>query len=109
LREVVPGYLHLPLPAVFAQRAVDRAGERGGFDPDEASPLAAIGTTKAAVLLVHGKKDWKIPVSHSERLFARARGRAELAVLPNGAHDDLVTSRGAEVAERAVAWFEGRM
>lgn len=109
LRDIVPGYLHMPLPRGLARRAVDLAGERGGFDPEEASPLAAIGATSAPVLLVHGKRDFKIPVSHSERLFERGKGHAELVVVARGAHDDLLDSREAKVAERAVGWFEERL
>jgi pimeloyl-ACP methyl ester carboxylesterase len=81
LREVVPEYverelplLHRLLPDALVARAIERAGELGGFAPDDASPRDAIARTRAAVLLVHGRADRHIPARHSEWLHAAAPG-----------------------------------
>ncbi len=106
LRDVVPGYTPFPLPPYFVKRAIDRAGERGGFDPDRASPLEAIATSRAPVLLVHGAGDAKIPVAHARRIAAAAPDRVTLVVVDGAGHDDVMDSRGADLARRAPAWFD---
>jgi dipeptidyl aminopeptidase/acylaminoacyl peptidase len=68
------------------QHAVDRAGRLGGYDPDEASPAAAIAKLQAPVLLIHGDHDSNIPVSHSVALKALSRGRAELLIMAGANH-----------------------
>jgi len=57
LREVVAGYLPFRLPPSLVARSIERAGARGGFDPDDASPARAITQTRAPVLLIHGEDD----------------------------------------------------
>jgi pimeloyl-ACP methyl ester carboxylesterase len=105
LRAVVPGYTPVRLPAAFVSRAIELAGERGGFDPDEASPLDAIGRTDADVLLVHGDADAKIPVAQSRSIFARRPDHTELVVVPGAGHDDVLGSPAADLARRAPAWL----
>lgn len=50
---------------------------------------AAIAEVTAPVLLVHGDKDWFIPLSHSEALLERAKSPAELLVIEGAGHNDI--------------------
>jgi pimeloyl-ACP methyl ester carboxylesterase len=103
LREVVPGYSPLPLPATFVNGAIDMAGRQGGFDPDKASPVDAISRTRAHVLLVHGEADGRIPPWHSQQIFDRGRDHAELLLVPGAGHGSI----GDEpiLLARAPGWF----
>ena len=105
LRDVVPGYTVLPLPAAFVARVIDRAGTLGGFDPDAASPLDAIGRTRAPVLLVHGRADARIPPSHSQRIHAAAPDHSELVLVDGAGHDGVTGAPAARLAQRSLAWF----
>ncbi|HEY4013918.1 MAG TPA: alpha/beta fold hydrolase [Polyangiaceae bacterium] len=105
LRAVVPGYLPLRLPAAFVDRAIARAGVRGGFDPDAASPVDAIARTRAPVLLIHGAKDVRIPPWHSERIHAAGRDHSELVLVDGEGHDTVPGARATHLAERAADWF----
>jgi pimeloyl-ACP methyl ester carboxylesterase len=101
---VAPGYTFLPLSDRFVNAAIDRAGVRGGFDPDEASPMAAIVHTRAPVLLLHGQDDRRVPPWHSRLIFAGARDHAELVLLPDVGHSSILHSPA--VPERARIWFD---
>jgi dipeptidyl aminopeptidase/acylaminoacyl peptidase len=103
LRTAVPAYAIVPLPSDFLNESIDRAGQRGGFDPDEASPVVAITRTASPVLLIHGKDDRRIPVEHSEQIFAAGKGHAELVLVPWAGHRSIVDH--SIVRERAPAWF----
>ena len=105
LRAVVPGYTPVPLPASFVDRCIDEAGARAGFDPDLASPLAAIGKTRAPVLLIHGRADERIPFSHSEQLAAAAQGHAELVLVPGARHESIMNDVTGVIRTRAPRWF----
>ena len=106
LREVVPGYTPVRLPSFFVDKALAIAGARGGFDPDEASPLAANKATRAAVLIVHGADDPKIPLAHARRIAEAGQEHTTLVVVDGAGHDDLVRSREANVVVRAPQWFD---
>jgi pimeloyl-ACP methyl ester carboxylesterase len=103
LRTVVPGYAPVPLPAHFVNGAIDMAGQQGGFDPDEASPVLAIARTRAPVLLIHGQHDERIPAWHSQRILAAGADHAELVIVSGAGHDSIAGE--AVVGERAPAWF----
>lgn len=103
LRTVVPAYAIVPLPSDFLNESIDRAGQRGGFDPDEANPVVAIAHTTSRVLLIHGKDDRRIPAQHSEQIFAAGKDHAELVLVPWAGHRSIVDH--SIVRERATAWF----
>ena len=50
---------------------------------------AHIAEVNAPVLLVHGDRDWFIPLSHSEALLERAQAPAELLVIEGAGHNDI--------------------
>jgi pimeloyl-ACP methyl ester carboxylesterase len=103
LRAVVPGYLPFKLPNAFVNHCIDAAAAAAGFDPDCASPVDAISRTRAAVLLIHGEADDRIPWWHSKLIAAAARGPVELVTVPSADH---VSIQSADVvANRSLEWF----
>lgn len=94
------------MPPWIIRLAVRRAGKRGQFDPDEASPVTAIAKTEANVLLFHGKADNFIPPVHSERVHAAAPGHTELVLLDGEDHDTIFRDRHGIVMKRTRDWFE---
>ena len=114
MRDVTPRVVRMYAPGLgwllldsSIQRAVTEAGRIGGFDPDAASPLTAIARTKAQVLLIHGKKDVKIPPAHSQRLHAAAAGNSRLVLLDEHDHDSILAGDSAGLVLReSVAWFD---
>jgi pimeloyl-ACP methyl ester carboxylesterase len=106
LRDVVPGYSPLPLPAFLVRRAIDIAGLRGGFDPDDASPMAAIARTTARVLLIHGRADKRIPAWHSEHIAAAGPGHTELVLVDGEGHESVAGAATTRLAERSIGWFD---
>ena len=114
MRDVTPRVVRMYAPVVgrllltsSLQRAVTQAGQIGGFDPDEASPLRAIRQTKAQVLLIHGKNDVKIPPTHSVRLHEAARDHSRLVLLDGHDHDSILAGDSAGVVLReSVEWFD---
>jgi dipeptidyl aminopeptidase/acylaminoacyl peptidase len=104
-RSVVAGYLPWALSPAFAGRVVDAAGVLAGFDPDAASPVDGVARTPAAVLLVHGRDDARIPLAHSERIAAAAAGPVELVPVDGANHDAVAGAPQTRLAERAASWF----
>lgn len=110
LRSVIaPGYVPSFLPDSFVQGAVDEAGKMGGFDPDLASPAAAITKTRAPVLIIHSRDDTKIPVRHAERIAAAAPDHSELVIVTGMDHNEMVGDRDGTIATRAPRWFEAHL
>ncbi len=105
LRDVVPGYGILPLPASFANRIIALAGERGGFDPDAASAVDAITHTTAPVLLIHGRSDTRIPFWHSQHIRAAGGDHAELVLIDGEGHETVGGARETRLADRMERWF----
>ena len=103
--------LALPVAGWFMRDAdvdalVDAAGERGGFDPDDASAVDAIARTRARVLIVHGEWDVIVPVGHARRLHAAAPQRSELLLLPMTGHAGVWMDADGRIARRTLAWFD---
>jgi fermentation-respiration switch protein FrsA (DUF1100 family) len=48
-----------------------------------------IDTVRAPLLIMHGARDWVVPIELGERLFARAREPKRFVRFPEGGHDDL--------------------
>src|SRR5262249_41744122 len=109
LRAVVPGDTPLPLPPSFVDGCIDEAGGRAGFDPDLASPLAAIAKTRAPVLLLHGRSDERIPFAQSEHLLAAATDHAELVLVPGASHESIMNDATGDIRTRAPRWFHDHL
>jgi uncharacterized protein len=48
-----------------------------------------IGAVRAPLLIMHGVRDWVVPIALGERLFALAHEPKRLVRFPDGGHDDL--------------------
>lgn len=108
LRAVVPGYVPFLSPD-FINGAVDLAGKMGGYDPDGASPATAIRKTRAAVLLIHGDADARIPFWHSEVLAAAGEGHTELVLVHGAGHNSIPSDPDGTIGRRAPAWFKEKL
>lgn len=72
--------------------------------PERYDALGALGQVRAPILFIHGTKDEVIPFSHTERLFAAARGKKEFFPIEGGRHNDLFHVAGLEIVERIRAF-----
>jgi pimeloyl-ACP methyl ester carboxylesterase len=95
-------------PFFFTLRAIVRAfklaEERGGFQVDAVSPLAAAAGIKASVLLIHGADDSDTPPDHSRRVFAALAGPKRLILVPGARHNE---SLRHDVWDEIERWLEG--
>jgi pimeloyl-ACP methyl ester carboxylesterase len=66
--------------------AVEKGARLAGFNPHDASPLAAIARTKAPVLLIHSRDDELVPVTHSIRLQEAAPDHSKLILVEHQSH-----------------------
>ncbi|MEX0885312.1 MAG: alpha/beta fold hydrolase [Phycisphaeraceae bacterium] len=105
----VAGPLGPFLPEGMIQRAVTATESRTGVDPALSNAGAALGRTRAAVLLVHGQQDVHVPVAHSVALRRAMQGPGHLMVLAGETHMTLTATPGpslVDVSEEAVSWFD---
>ena len=57
-----------------------------------------IGAVRAPLLIMHGARDWVVPIALGQRLFMLAREPKRFVRFPDGGHDDLDQyGAGAEV------------
>jgi pimeloyl-ACP methyl ester carboxylesterase len=118
MRDVIPpiavayaSWWQRPFVRLGIQPAITRAGHIAGFDPDDASPVRAIGRTDAAVLLIHARGDSFISSRNAEHLKAAAAPeRSRLLLLDGEEHNSILTGPAAErIAAEAVGWFDERL
>jgi fermentation-respiration switch protein FrsA (DUF1100 family) len=62
-----------------------------------------IGAVAASILILHGDRDFVVPVSLGERLFQLAREPKRLVRYPSGGHDDLDDYGAGAEARRFIA------
>jgi pimeloyl-ACP methyl ester carboxylesterase len=113
LREVLKDYVmhYAPFPGLLLtdgqlDRALKKAGEIARFDPAEADSTKAASAMEARLLIIHGREDPKVPVSHACRLHDAAGKKSELVVVPGEGHDSLISDRKGTVRKKMEAWFE---
>jgi pimeloyl-ACP methyl ester carboxylesterase len=109
MRDIVPLYSERVAPrwlltTADVSAAMDRAGVLGDFDPSNADSVAAIASTTAEVLLIHGRADANIPWQHSESLHDASRSHSRLLLLEGLDHRTIMSD--ATVARESVAWFD---
>lgn len=65
-----------------------RLGARlfGGFDPEENSPLEAMGRCKVPVIFFHGEADDYVPCQMSVRCYEACSARKKLVTVPGAGH-----------------------
>jgi pimeloyl-ACP methyl ester carboxylesterase len=86
VRDRAPWYL----PEAYVTAAIARAGERAGFPPSEASPVAAAARIHVPVLLIHGAADDETPCRHSQHIFDALAGAKRLLLVPGAGHNDVL-------------------
>ncbi|HVM60406.1 MAG TPA: alpha/beta fold hydrolase [Verrucomicrobiae bacterium] len=111
MRDEVHHYIRRFVPSLLITNAqidksIDAAGRLANFDPQAASPLWAIGETKAQVLLIHGKADRKISCQQSEALHAAAPDHSELVLVDGEDHDSILTDPASPVVADMLKWFD---
>jgi hypothetical protein len=95
------------LPEPIIVRAFARAGERGRFDLDAASPVIAAQSIRLPILLIHGEADTETNPDHSRRVLAALAGPKRLVLLPGAGHNH---SLGSERAWMEIEnWIEGAL
>ncbi len=77
--------LLLESPADF-EKALKRAGELAGFDPEEASAVTAAKRLRCPLRIAHGVWDFIIPYAHSEAVFQAAPAPKKFITLPLHGH-----------------------
>lgn len=92
------------IPPWLVGLAESAAEKHGGFRVDQICPLAALRTMTTPIYLAHGFKDRIIPMEHSQRLFASARGPVVLQKTVSG-HGDIRRALGDPFLLRAVDWM----
>jgi len=81
-------------------RTIVFAGEIADFDPDDASAVDAAGDLRCPLILVHGRLDFTVPHSHSERIYAAAGGPRKLISLPLATHTTVQVGREGWIVEQ---------
>ena len=94
------------LPPPYVTAAIARAGERAGFPPSEASPVASAAHIHVPVLLIHGAADSETPCQHSQRIFDALAGPRRLLLVPGAGHNDVL---GREEVWLEIAAFIDRL
>jgi len=84
-------------------RTIACAGEIADFDPGNASAVEAAGELKCPLILVHGRLDFTVPHSHSERIYAAAAGPRKLISLPWATHSTVQIGREGWIVEQMAA------
>jgi pimeloyl-ACP methyl ester carboxylesterase len=67
-------------------RAVARAGQIGGFDPNDSSAVAAAGELRCPLVISHGYLDIVVPYAQGERIFSAAHCPKKLQPAPLADH-----------------------
>lgn len=74
------------VPDVVVGFMVTRAGSRGGFDPDQASPERLAADARGRLLVVHSREDEIVPYAHAEAIVESCGDRCELLTLEGKTH-----------------------
>lgn len=74
------------VPDFVAELMVVRAGSRGGFDPEDASPEALVADSDARFLVVHSRQDDVVPYDHAISIVDNCDDRCELITLEGKNH-----------------------
>lgn len=95
-------YRHIPLWLIAG--TMRTGGLRAGFDPFQVSPLRGVEQSTRPIFFVHGELDAVIPVEHTRRLHAAAKGPKQLRLIPDGTHGN-VLAKGGDTLYREMIEF----
>ena len=111
MRDEVPRFGRILVP-IFGwvsdetyTKAINRAGQMAGFNPDDADTVAAVKRIGYPVLIIHSAGDGLVPLEAARSLRAAGRAGSELVVVSAGGHDQVEFDRTGEVAAKTVEWF----
>jgi uncharacterized protein len=79
---------------------------RTGIDPQEMRPVDAAVRVMAPTLLLAGGADDRAPVSGSQAMQARMRGKTQLIVVPGADHGAISFVMGAEFSKTILTFLE---
>jgi pimeloyl-ACP methyl ester carboxylesterase len=101
----------VPIPGLFLSDAdynhlLDVMGKNGRFNPDDASPLAAITQTRAHIRLFAGTDDQIVNPDSSRQLAAANPDRTLLTLFPGKGHYDLCLDFAGTLRPPTQAWFD---
>ena len=83
-----------------------RAESVAGFPAAEVSPEDAVAARAFPVLLICDAKDVAFPCRHTERIYAAARGRKQMWVVPRAFHTAALGFEPAEFRQRVLALYD---
>jgi pimeloyl-ACP methyl ester carboxylesterase len=86
--------------------AIRRAGEAGGFDPDEVFPEKAVAQRAFPVLAICGTMDRRIPCRHAETICRAALGACKLWVVKGAGHAEALGTSPLEYEDRVIRFLQ---
>ena len=112
LEAVLGGYVAYYVPVIGSlyttgqlREALTEAGEMASFDPFAADTAAAAARTDAAILLLHGAGDKKIPPWHAETIRDAAAGKVKLVLVEDEGHDSIMADRTGVLHTQMTEWL----
>jgi len=94
-----------PLGALGAPLLLIQLGPRIGVSAWDLSPVERIADVRCPILIIGGAGDRHTTPADTRLLFARARGRKELWLIPDVGHVDFHRARRAEYEQRILAFL----
>lgn len=91
-------------PAAVA--ALHELAERGGFSPDDVSPVKSVAARAFPVLLICGTRDRTIPCRHAERIYRAARGPKELWIVKGAGHAAALGTAPVQYERKVIAFLQ---
>lgn len=91
--------------APFSWMLVHRGESLAGFPASRVSPEQAVAARAFPVLLICDEKDDALPCRHAERIYAAARGRKSLWVVPGAFHTAALGFWPEEFKTRVLEFF----
>src|SRR5262249_20564546 len=82
-----------------------RGESLAGFPADKVSPEHAVAERPFPVLLICDANDVALPCRHTQRIYAAARGRKQMWVVPSAYHTAAISYRPDEFRRRVLAFF----
>lgn len=102
---IMLGPLRPMLGEDWFKKNIARAGAMAGFDPAQASPLAAIQRVKTPVLLLHSRADELTPYQHSQELYNAAPDHSKMIVLNGHSHFTIWATALHPILSASADWF----
>jgi len=113
VRRVSVEYCRTLLPVVgwvmseeSIQAIVDKAGDKAGYDPDEAEAIDAIAQIEVPVLILHGEWDLLVPHTHGEILREAGGENVQMISLPITGHLGAWFDLSGDVRRHGIAFLD---